>query len=107
MTSVGGGGLGPRHPWLTWTFRGLGILGYVGLLGLVIPLSSEGSRSSTQDTGARRSGQREEKQAWNWKSWLVLGLLAIPAFVFGGLVLNRSRADTWCDVPRCRPGRCR
>jgi hypothetical protein len=79
--------VGPRHPWLTWTFRGLGIFGYVGLLGLVILLSSEGSRSSTPDKRARRSGQREEKQAWNWKSWVVLGLFAIPAFVFGGLVL--------------------
>jgi hypothetical protein len=77
----------PRVPWLTWTFRGLGIFGYVGLLGLVLLLSSEGSGRPDKRQRPRRSGRGEEEQLWNWKAWVVLAVFAIPAFAFGVFVL--------------------
>jgi hypothetical protein len=83
--------VGPRHPWLTWTFRGLGIFGYVGLLGLVSLLSSEGSGRPDKRERARRSRPSEEEQSgWNWKAWVVLAAFAIPAFAFGAFVLIGS-----------------
>jgi hypothetical protein len=77
--------VGPRLPWLTWTFRGLGIFGYVGLLGLVILLSSEGS--GRPNKRRRRSKRRAQKKSWNWKGSLDWGLWIIPIFVFSGFVL--------------------
>jgi len=82
--------VGPRHPWLTWTFRGLGIFGYVGLLGLVIVLSSEGSGRSDKQERATGSQRSEKEQLWGWKAWMVLAVFAIPAFAFGAFVLIGS-----------------
>ena len=79
--------VGPRHPWLTWTFRGLGIFGYVGLLGFVLLLSSEGSGRPDRRKRPRRSRRGEEEQLWNWKAWVVLAVFAIPVFAFGAFVL--------------------
>jgi hypothetical protein len=77
----------PSSSWLTWTFRGLGIFGYVGLLGLVLLLSSEGSGRPGQAKAAKTVPTGEQEQLWNWKAWVVLAVFAIPVFAFGAFVL--------------------
>lgn len=63
------------------------MFGYVGLLGLVLLLSSEGSGRRDKRKRPRRSLPGEEKQSWNWKAWVLLAVFAIPVFVFGAFVL--------------------
>jgi hypothetical protein len=63
--------------------RGLAIVGYVGLLGLVLLLSSEGS-------GKRRSRKGKGKQLPKWSAWTDLGLFIIPAYAFAAFVLIQS-----------------
>jgi hypothetical protein len=82
--------VGPRHPWLTWTFRGLGIFGYVGLLGFVLLLSREDSGRPGEAKAAKTVPTGEQEQLWNWKAWVVLAVFAIPVFAFGAFVLMVS-----------------
>jgi hypothetical protein len=75
--------VGRRVPWLMWTVRGLAFVGYVGLFAAVtaMAVSPESRRSDEPAPG-------QETNVLDWTFWVFLGLLAIPAFAFGAVVIT-------------------